>query len=105
MLKSLVKQCYDVQGAQPIIREVVRNCDSCSDHIIHRHFIGHLFHHTRLTRDRICNDMSLVIKERPLLENNYFKNTPSLHPTAFILETVDTIDPNFNCMYTALSTI
>ena len=49
--------------------------------------------------------MSLVINERPLLENNYFKNTLSLHPTAFILETVDTIDPNFNCMYAALGTI
>ena len=73
--------------------------------MIHRRFTGPLVHATRLTLDRICNELSLVINERPLLENNCFTNAPSLDPTSFIPRTVDTIGPDFNCVCAALSTI
>ena len=89
-LERLVKQSYDVQGAQPIVREVVRNCDYCNE---------------KITLDRICYELDLVINERPLLEKNCFKNAPSLDPTSFIPKTVDTIDPDYNCVCAALSTI
>ena len=92
-LKLLVKQSYDVQGAQPIVREVACNCDFCSDQIIHRRFIGPLVHASRHTRDRICSELSRVINERPLLENICFRSAPSLEPTSFIPKT---IDPDFN---------
>ena len=101
--KQLVKRCYDVQGARFIVGE--RNCDYCNEQMIQRCFTGPLVHATRLTLDRICNELSLVINERPLLENNCFTNAPSLDPTSFIPRTVDTIDPDFNCVCAALSTI
>ena len=104
-LERLVKQSYDVQGAQPIVREVVRNCDYCGDQIIHRRFTGPLVHVSRLTLDRICNELSVVINERPLLENKCFKNAPSLDPTSFIPKTVDTVDPDCKCVCASLSTI
>ena len=104
-LEWLVKQSYDVQGARFIVREVVRNCDYYNEQIIHRRFTGPLVHASRSTLDRICYELGLVINERPLLENNCFKNAPSLDPTSFIPKTVDTIDPDYNCVCAALSTI
>ena len=104
-LERLVKQSYDVQGARFIVREVVRNCDYCNEQIIHRRFTGPLVHASRSTLDRICYELGLVINERPLLESNCFKNAPSLDPTSFIPKTVDTIDPDYNCVCAALSTI
>ena len=65
-LERLVKQSYDVQGAQPIVREIVRNGDYCNEKITHRHFTGPLLHASRLTLDRICYEIGLVINERPL---------------------------------------
>ena len=104
-LDRLVKQPYDVQGVQPIVREIVRNCDYCNEKITHRRFTDPLVHASPLTLDRICYELGLVINERPLLENNCFKNVPSLDPTSFIPKTVDTIDPDYNCVCAALSTI
>ena len=104
-LERLVKQSYDVQGARFIVREVVRNCDYCNEQIIHRRFTDPLVHASRSTLDRICYELGLVINERPLLESNCFKNAPSLDPTSFIPITVDTIDPDYNCVCAALSTI
>ena len=104
-LERLVKQSYDVQGAQPIVREIVRTCDFCNEKITHRRLTGPLVHASRLTLARICYELGLVITERPLLENNCFKSAPSLDPTSFIPKTVDTIDPNYNCVCAALSTI
>ena len=104
-LERLVKQSYDVQGAQLIVREIVHNCDYCNEKITHRRFTGPLVHASGLTLDRICYELGLVINERPLLENNCFKNAPSLDPTSFIPKTVDTIDPDSNCVCAALSTI
>ena len=46
-----------------------------------------------------------MIYKRPLLENNCFKNAPSLDLTSFIPKTADTIDPDFNCVCVALGTI
>ena len=103
-LELLVKRGYDVQGSRFIVREVVRNCEYCNHQIIHRCFTEPLIHATRHTLDRICNELSLVIHERPLLENNCFKNAPSLGPTSCIHKTVDTLDPDFNCVCAALST-
>ena len=103
-LERLVKQTYDVQGAQPVVREIVRNCDYCNEKITHRRFTGPLVHASRFTLDRICYELGLVINETPLLENNCFKNAPSLDPTSFIAKTVDTFDPDYNCVCAALST-
>ena len=104
-LERLVKQSYDVQGAQPIVREVVRNCECCNEQITHRRFTGPLVHVSRFTLDRIFYELGLVFNQRPLLGNNCFKNAPSLDPTSFIPKTVDTIDPDYNCGSAALSTI
>ena len=46
-LKRLVKQSSDVQGAQLIVREIVRNCDYCNEKITHRRFTGPLVHSSR----------------------------------------------------------
>ena len=104
-LERLVKQSYDVQGTQPIVREVVRNCECCNEQITHRRFTGPLVHVSRFTLDRFCFELGLLINERPLLGNNCFKNAPSLDLTSFIPKTVDTIDPDYNCVSAALSTI
>ena len=61
-LERLVKKSCDVQGAQFIVREVVRNCDYCNEQITHRRFTGHLVHASRLSFDRICHELGLVIK-------------------------------------------
>ena len=90
---------------EPIVREVVRRCDFCSDQIVHRRFTGSLVQPPRLTLDRICRKLGLVINGRPLLENNCFKNAPSLDPTSFISKTVDTFDPDYNFVCAELSTI
>ena len=102
-LERLDKQSYDVQGAQPIVREVVRNCDYCNEQITHRRSTGPLVHASRLTLDRVCYELGLVINERPLLENNCFKNAPSLDATSFIPKTVDTIDLEYNCVCSDLA--
>ena len=104
-LERLVKQSYDVQGAHPIVPEIVHNCNYCNEKITHRRFTGPLVHASGLILDRICYELGLVINERLLLENNCFKNAPSLDPTSFIPKTVDTIDPNYNCVCAALSRI
>ena len=52
-LERLVKQSYDVQGAQPIVREIGRSCDYCDEKITHRRFTGPLVHASRLTLGRI----------------------------------------------------
>ena len=104
-LERLFKQSYDVQGAQLIVREVVRNCECCNEQITHRRFTGPLVHVSRFTLDRICYELGLVINKRPLLGNNCFKNAPSLDPTSFIPKTEDTIDPDYNCVCAALSPI
>ena len=104
-LERLVKQSYDVQGAQPIVREIVPSCDYCNEKITHCRFTGPLVHASRLTLDRYCYELGLVINERPLLENNCFKNASSFDPISFIPKTVDTIDPIYNCVCAALSTI
>ena len=104
-LERLVKQSYDVQGFQPFVREVVGSCDYFSDQIVHRLFNGPLVRASLLTLDRNCNELGLVINEKPLLENDCSKNDPSLDPTSCIPKTVDTIDPNYNWVCAALSTI
>ena len=53
-LERLVKQTYDVQEAQPIVQEIVRNCDYCNEKITHRRFTSPLVHASRFTLDRIC---------------------------------------------------
>ena len=88
-----------------IVPEVVRSCNYCSDQIIHRRFTGPLVHASLLTRERICNELILVINDGSVLEYNCFKNAPLLDPTTLIPETVDTIYPAFNCVCAALSTI
>ena len=104
-LEPLVKQSYDVQGAQPFVQEVLGNYDYCSDQIVHRRFTGPLVMHFLITIDRFCNQLGLVINENPLLENNCFKNAPSLDPASFVPKTVDTIDSDYNCVCAALSTL
>ena len=61
-IERLVKQSYDLQGAQPIVREVLRNCDFCSDQIIHRRFTDTFVHASRLKLDRIGIERKLSPK-------------------------------------------
>ena len=95
----------NLQEAQFNVREVLRYCDHCSDQIINWRLTGPLVHASGLIIDRICNELGLVINERPLLENICFRNAPLLDPKYFIPKTVDTIDPDINCVCAALSTI
>ena len=92
-IEWLAKHCYKIHGAWFIVREVILNCDYCNHQIINRQFTGPLVHATRLTPDRICDELGLVINDRPILENNCCKNAPhgiiqplSLKPWTLMLQ-------------------